>query len=61
MSWTAVDDECSTLVHLQMSSRHPDAKGRPWIFKKKEKMRKQGYSNIPTDTKYTGRKRKSRF
>jgi len=45
----------------QMSSRHPDAKGRPWIFKKKEKMRKQGYSNIPTDTKYTGRKRKSRF
>ena len=31
------------------------------IKKKKDKMRKQGYTNIPTDTRYTGRKRKSRF
>lgn len=44
-----------------MSSRHPDAKGKAWIFRKKDKMRKQGYTNIPTDTKYTGRKRKSHF
>ena len=48
-------------VNLQMSSRHPDAKGKSWIFKKKDQMRKQGYTNIPVDTKYTGRKRKSRF
>ena len=45
----------------QSSSRHPDAKGKAWIFNKKDKMRKQGYTNIPHDTKYTGRKRKSRF
>jgi 18S rRNA (guanine1575-N7)-methyltransferase len=33
-------------------------KGKDWIFKKKEQMRKRGYTNIPLDTKYTGRKRK---
>ncbi|KAL4192513.1 hypothetical protein AMTRI_Chr06g194650 [Amborella trichopoda] len=41
------------------------AKGREWILKKKEQMRKKekyGYGeNIPPDTKYTGRKRKARF
>ena len=48
-------------MNMQMSARHPDAKGKGWIVKTKEKMRKRGYTNIPTDTKYTGRKRKSRF
>ncbi|KAJ4845211.1 (guanine) methyltransferase [Turnera subulata] len=35
-------------------------KGREWIIKKKEQMRKKG-NVVPPDTKYTGRKRKSRF
>lgn len=33
-------------------------KGRDWILKKKDQMRKRGYEGIPLDTKYTGRKRK---
>ncbi|GIL42472.1 hypothetical protein Vafri_433 [Volvox africanus] len=32
-------------------------KGRDWVLKKKEQMRKKGYDIAP-DTKYTGRKRK---
>lgn len=35
-------------------------KGRDWILKKKEQMRKKG-NTVPPDTKYTGRKRKARF
>eukprot|EP00798_Chlamydomonas_sp_ICE-L_P010803 gene10803-16952_t len=34
------------------------AVGKDWVFKKKDQMRKRGYADIPTDTKYTGRKRK---
>jgi 18S rRNA (guanine1575-N7)-methyltransferase len=33
-------------------------KGRDWVLKKKDQMRRKGYGQIPTDTKYTGRKRK---
>jgi hypothetical protein len=34
------------------------AKGsRDWVLGKKEVMRKRGYTSIPEDTKYTGRKR----
>jgi 18S rRNA (guanine1575-N7)-methyltransferase len=44
-----------------VSGRHPEAKGKAWIFKKKEQARRKGYVGIPVDTKYTGRKRKSRF
>ena len=44
-----------------LSARHPDAKGRAWIEKKKLSMRQKGYDNIAPDSKYTGRKRKSRF
>eukprot|EP00898_Chlorokybus_atmophyticus_P004378 jgi/Chlat1/4941/Chrsp31S04788 len=37
------------------------AKGsRAWLLRKKEQRRKKGF-NVPTDTKYTGRKRKDRF
>ncbi len=43
------------------SARHPEAKGRGWILKKKQQMRGKGYTNIPGDSKYTGRKRKARF
>ncbi|BDA40889.1 probable 18S rRNA (guanine-N(7))-methyltransferase [Coccomyxa sp. Obi] len=43
------------------SSRHPEAKGKGWILKKKEQARHKGYVGIPSDTKYTGRKRKTRF
>ncbi|KAK9905335.1 hypothetical protein M0R45_000270 [Rubus argutus] len=35
-------------------------KGREWILKKKEQMRRKG-NIVPPDTKYTARKRKSRF
>ncbi|KAG9441965.1 hypothetical protein H6P81_017819 [Aristolochia fimbriata] len=39
---------------------HKKGKGRDWVLKKKEQMRKKGYA-VPRDTKYTGRKRKARF
>ncbi|XP_062109262.1 18S rRNA (guanine-N(7))-methyltransferase RID2 isoform X2 [Humulus lupulus] len=35
-------------------------KGREWILKKKEQMRRRGNA-VPADTKYTARKRKARF
>ncbi|KAJ6416224.1 hypothetical protein OIU84_004931 [Salix udensis] len=35
-------------------------KGREWIFKKKEQLRRKGNA-VPPDTRYTGRKRKARF
>ncbi|KAF4347442.1 hypothetical protein CsatB_009679 [Cannabis sativa] len=35
-------------------------KGREWILKKKEQMRRRG-NVVPADTKYTARKRKARF
>ncbi|CAH9081803.1 unnamed protein product [Cuscuta europaea] len=35
-------------------------KGRGWVLKKKEQMRKKG-NEVPRDTKYTARKRKDRF
>lgn len=37
------------------------AKGRSWIMKKKEQRRHRGYANVPADSKYTGRKRKTHF
>ncbi|BBN09859.1 18S rRNA (guanine1575-N7)-methyltransferase [Marchantia polymorpha subsp. ruderalis] len=36
-------------------------KGRAWLLKKKEQRRNKGVTNVPRDTKYTGRKRKTRF
>nr|UTI93960.1 18S rRNA (guanine-N(7))-methyltransferase [Pteroceltis tatarinowii] len=35
-------------------------KGREWILRKKEQMRRRG-NDVPADTKYTARKRKARF
>ncbi|PSS00260.1 18S rRNA (guanine-N(7))-methyltransferase [Actinidia chinensis var. chinensis] len=35
-------------------------KGREWVLKKKEQLRKKGNA-VPADTKYTARKRKARF
>ncbi|XVF69968.1 hypothetical protein PTKIN_Ptkin11bG0123300 [Pterospermum kingtungense] len=35
-------------------------KGREWVLRKKEQMRKKG-NVVPLDTKYTARKRKARF
>lgn len=35
-------------------------KGREWVLKKKEQMRRKGCA-VPPDTKYTARKRKARF
>lgn len=45
----------------KVSARHPDAKGKSWVLKKKDLMRTRGYQHIPADTKYTGRKRKAYF
>lgn len=42
-----------------LSARHPEAKGKAWVHKKKEAMRAKGYLNVPADSKHTGRKRKS--
>lgn len=36
-------------------------KSREWILAKKERRRRQGKEQVRPDTKYTGRKRKSRF
>lgn len=44
-----------------MSTRHPEARGKSWIMKKKDNMRRKGYDNVPEDSKFTGRKRKARF
>ncbi|XP_039048579.1 18S rRNA (guanine-N(7))-methyltransferase RID2-like [Hibiscus syriacus] len=35
-------------------------KGREWVLRKKEQMRRKGNA-VPPDTKYTARKRKARF
>lgn len=40
------------------SHRHPDAKGKAWVHKKKEQMRKRGVQ-VSADSRYTGRKRKA--
>jgi 18S rRNA (guanine1575-N7)-methyltransferase len=43
-----------------LSARHPDAKGgKSWVLRKKQQMREKGYGNVPADSRYTGRRRKS--
>jgi 18S rRNA (guanine1575-N7)-methyltransferase len=37
-----------------------NGKGKEWLLKKKEQMRRKGH-DVPADTKYTGRKRKTYF
>mmetsp|Transcript_13832 Transcript_13832/g.24210 ORF Transcript_13832/g.24210 Transcript_13832/m.24210 type:complete len:122 (-) Transcript_13832:646-1011(-) len=39
----------------------PEKGSRGWILQKKDSMRKRGYEDIPTDTKYTGRKRRNKM
>ncbi|PON66139.1 putative 18S rRNA (guanine-N(7))-methyltransferase [Parasponia andersonii] len=60
------DDENQTVC---VSDRHrprkkqrmmKKGKGREWVLKKKEQMRRRG-NYVPADTKYTARKRKARF
>ncbi|XP_057492612.1 18S rRNA (guanine-N(7))-methyltransferase RID2-like isoform X2 [Actinidia eriantha] len=60
------DDENQTVC---ISDRHrprkkqrvtKKGKGREWVLKKKQQMRKKG-NVVPADTKYTARKRKARF
>ncbi|PWN40470.1 putative BUD23-protein [Ceraceosorus guamensis] len=36
-------------------------KGKDWILRKKDLYRKRGKEDVPTDSKYTGRKRKTAF
>ncbi|KAL0056385.1 hypothetical protein WJX82_010760 [Trebouxia sp. C0006] len=47
--------------NIQGSHRHPEGKGKDWVYKKKNQMRKKGYTNVPSDSKYTGRKRKDHW
>ncbi|XP_015885791.1 18S rRNA (guanine-N(7))-methyltransferase RID2 [Ziziphus jujuba] len=62
---TSGDEERQT---VSISDRHRPrkkqktnrGKGREWILKKKEQMRRKG-NVVPPDTKYTARKRKARF
>ncbi|XWS73282.1 hypothetical protein CRYUN_Cryun02cG0114600 [Craigia yunnanensis] len=66
------DDESSGDEETQMvciSDRHrprkkqkinKKGKGREWVLRKKEQMRRKGNA-VPPDTKYTARKRKARF
>lgn len=44
--------------HKRHKSGKGQGKGRDWVLRKKDQMRRKGYAGIPTDTKYTGRKRK---
>ncbi|CAM6042566.1 unnamed protein product [Sphagnum compactum] len=60
------DEEAGTVDILERkrpSKKQKDkkGKGRSWVLKKKEQRRHRGYTNVPQDTKYTGRKRKSQF
>ncbi|XP_057980592.1 18S rRNA (guanine-N(7))-methyltransferase RID2 [Malania oleifera] len=66
------DDDSSQDEEIQtvcISDRHrpwkklkiaKKGKGREWVLKKKEQMRRKG-NVVPPDTKYTARKRKARF
>ncbi|XP_057456183.1 18S rRNA (guanine-N(7))-methyltransferase RID2-like isoform X2 [Lotus japonicus] len=44
----------------KQKNNNKKGKGRDWILRKKEQMRRRGNA-VPQDTKYTGRKRKDRF
>lgn len=57
------------VMQVSISDRHrprkkqkinKKGKGREWVLKKKEQMRRKG-NVVPPDTKYTARKRKARF
>ncbi|XP_078441277.1 S-adenosyl-L-methionine-dependent methyltransferases superfamily protein isoform X2 [Wolffia australiana] len=61
------DEEDSRTVHISDRNRprkkqktSKKAKGKEWIFKNKEKRVRRG-KDVPHDSKYTGRKRKSTF
>lgn len=44
----------------KIQKNNKSEKGREWIKRKKEQMRRRG-DDVPPDTKYTGRKRKNHF
>ncbi|KAL1217466.1 18S rRNA (guanine-N(7))-methyltransferase RID2 [Cardamine amara subsp. amara] len=44
----------------QRTNKKGKGKGKEWVLKKKEQSRRKG-NDVPADSKYTGRKRKSRF
>ncbi|XP_058728860.1 18S rRNA (guanine-N(7))-methyltransferase RID2-like [Vicia villosa] len=46
--------------HLKRQKNNKSGKGKEWILRKKDQMRRRG-NKVPQDTKYTGRKRKDRF
>ncbi|VVB16129.1 unnamed protein product [Arabis nemorensis] len=62
------EDEENGMVNVSDRNSRPrkrqkpnkKGKGREWILKKKEQSRRKG-NDVPADSKYTGRKRKSRF
>ncbi|TFY78417.1 hypothetical protein EWM64_g5595 [Hericium alpestre] len=48
-------------VRRDRSGKRKDVKGKDWILKKKELYRRRGKEDVPRDSKYTGRKRKTIF
>ncbi|PHT28872.1 putative 18S rRNA (guanine-N(7))-methyltransferase [Capsicum baccatum] len=52
-----ISDRCRPRKKQKVNKR---GKGRDWVLKKKEQMRRKGNA-VPPDSKYTARKRKDRF
>ncbi|KAI0044276.1 S-adenosyl-L-methionine-dependent methyltransferase [Auriscalpium vulgare] len=48
-------------VRKERSGKKKAAKGKEWILKKKDLYRRRGKEDVPRDSKYTGRKRKTVF
>ncbi|THH13939.1 hypothetical protein EW146_g6339 [Bondarzewia mesenterica] len=48
-------------LRREKSGKRKEVKGRDWILKKKELYRRRGKEDVPRDSKYTGRKRKTIF
>ncbi|XP_045816486.1 18S rRNA (guanine-N(7))-methyltransferase RID2 isoform X1 [Trifolium pratense] len=53
-------DRHRPLKKQRKNDKSGKGKGKDWILRKKEQMRRRG-NDVPLDTKYTGRKRKGRF
>jgi 18S rRNA (guanine1575-N7)-methyltransferase len=60
-----VEEDTATFVDERLArkkrkGKHVSVRGRQWIVEKKETLRKKG-KHVRPDTKYTGRKRSTRF
>ncbi|PVV00743.1 hypothetical protein BB560_004862, partial [Smittium megazygosporum] len=60
------DNEINNSLRLKSRNKKRNTKRVPvkstdWVLKKKDRARARGNSNVPHDSKYTGRKRSGRF